>query len=145
MKETRLHNKLTISKLEIKSPPLDAEGGRIVSPSGEIAQIVSGRSFQYLAYIDFIADSNAPRGNHYHKEKEESLYVIKGKLIAIYEDVQSKDREKIILDTGDFVLVKSGCAHVYFPVEYTQLVEFSALPFDAADTYKYIVSESFDP
>ncbi len=131
-------SKVTIRKLETKSPPLDSNGGRILTPAGEIAQIVSGNSFNFLAYIEF-ENSKAPRGNHYHTVKEEFLYVIKGRLRAIYKDIDSGETEEVILETGDLINLKPQCAHVYFALEYTQTLEFSNFPYDPTDTQRYVL------
>lgn len=137
-----LLDKINIRRLEVKTPPLDENGGRIISQAGEIAQIVSGTSFKFLAYIEFEESGETPRGNHYHVNKEEFFYVVKGRLRAIYENLETKERAETVLETGDLVSVKPKCAHVYFPVEYTQLIEFSTGAFDPADTYKHVVAES---
>ena len=68
-------SKVAIHRLELKSPPLGPQGGRILTPAGEIAQIVSGPAFKYLAYLEFKADPTVPRGHHYHGVKEEFLYI----------------------------------------------------------------------
>lgn len=132
--------KVSIRKLNIKKPPLDNDGGRIITDAGEIAQIVSGEMYRYLAYIEFEENPNIARGNHYHDKKEEYLYIIKGNLKVIYEDVDNNERQEIILTTGDLVIVKPRCAHVYYPLSYTQAIEFSRDPFDPHDTYKYIIN-----
>ncbi|MBK9156418.1 MAG: hypothetical protein IPM25_19790 [Chloracidobacterium sp.] len=138
-----LSSKVSIQRLNTKEPPLGEDGGRIVSNAGEIAQIVSGGTgFRYLAYIDF-TESKFPRGNHYHRNKEEHMYLIRGGLIAVYEDIDSKERKQVTLTEGDLVSIKPMCAHVYFPIEYTQIVEFAADPFDSKDTEKYIVASDF--
>jgi|SRR5215213_178617 len=133
-------DKVKIRRLQVKKPPLDVDGGRILTAAGEIAQIVSGVSFKFLAYIEFNADRFAPRGNHFHRNKIETFYVIKGRLEAVYEDVETKQRFTTTLETGDLVTVLSGCAHVYYAHEYTQLVEFATGAFDASDTYPYHLS-----
>ena len=133
-----LKGKVIVKRLKIKSPPLK-NGGIFISPSGEIAQIVNGETFDFLAYIEFKYSPEHPRGNHYHTKKEEFLYIIKGKLRAIYLNIDDGEREELVLETGDLVNVKPRCAHVYYPMEYTQTLEFSSSIFDPLDINKQIV------
>ena len=134
---TLLSGAVTIRRLETKPPPLDALGGRILSPSGEIAQIVSGATFRYLAYLEFLPDPAAARGHHGHRLQEEYLYVIRGDLLAIYEDAATGERAETFLGAGDLINVRPGCAHAYVAQAYSQLLEFSPTPFDYSDTYRY--------
>ncbi|MBN8582494.1 MAG: cupin domain-containing protein [Anaerolineae bacterium] len=133
------NRKVFVRKLEVMEPPLPKSGGRVHNSSGEIAQIINDFEIKYIAYIDFIEDSKTPRGNHYHQEKDEYLYIIKGKLKAIYVDIETEEREEFLFETGDIINTKPKCAHVYFPLEYTQLLEFSPNVYDPSDTRKYIV------
>jgi mannose-6-phosphate isomerase-like protein (cupin superfamily) len=77
-----LNNKVFIRKLDVKNPPLDALGGRILLETGEIAQIINGEKFQYLAYIEFSGNYEIQRGNHYHHSKDEYLYIVKGRMCS---------------------------------------------------------------
>lgn len=136
-----LLSKVSVKKLEIQSPPLDSEGGRILTPAGEIAQIINGTSFNFLAYIEFQYNPKAPRGNHYHEVKNEYLYIVKGRLRAIYHDVDSGIQKETFLEAGNLINIKPRCAHVYFALEYTQAIEFSPNIFDPHDTKKYLVEK----
>jgi hypothetical protein len=135
-----LGDKLLIRNLEIKSPPLDDLGGRLVLPSGELAQITTGKPFRFLAYMEFLANPDSPRGNHYHKFKEEFLYIVKGRLYAIFEDVETGHRRNLTVSTGDLINIKPFCAHVYFAQEYTQGIEYSPGDLDLSDTYRHVIS-----
>lgn len=132
-----LLSKVSIKKLEIQSPPIASEGGRILTPAGEIAQIINGTSFIFLAYIEFQNNPQAPRGNHYHEVKNEYLYIVKGRLRAIYHDVDSGAQKETFLESGNLINIKPRCAHVYFALEYTQAIEFSPNIFDPNDTKEY--------
>jgi len=134
-----INNKVFIRNLEVQQPPLSRAGGRITSPAGEIAQIANGMEIKYIGYLEFKNDSSLRRGNHYHLNKEEFLYIISGKLRAIYKDIETGVAQDVIVRTGDLINIKSGCAHVYIPLEYSQAIEFSASEYDIADTHKYLI------
>ncbi len=132
--------KFSIKTLGEYTPPLTSPlttGGRIVTPAGELAQVVNGDVIKFLAYVEFKENIDAPRGNHYHELKEEMLYIIKGRVRAIYKDIDTNETDDVVLKTGDLACVKPRCAHVFFPLEYTQAVEFSATTYDPTDTHKY--------
>lgn len=134
-----INQKVFISHLDIMPPPLPRSGGRVVSTVGEIAQMPDFISVKHLAYIDFKENPNIIRGNHYHLDKDEYLYVIKGKLKAIYEDIETKEREEFLFITGDLINNKPKVAHAFIPLEFTQLIEFAPTIFDPIDTIKYKV------
>ena len=134
-----IDDKIVVKKLEIQQPPISSIGGRIFTPAGEIAQIMSGLLIKYIAYIEFNNDPELRRGNHYHKDKEEFLYIIKGKLKAIYKDLDTETIKELILETGDLIYIKPRCAHVYVPLEYTQAIEFSPFEYDPKDTHKHFL------
>ncbi len=112
-----------------------SEGGRITTEAGELAQVVNGEEFRFLAYIEFKGD--APRGNHYHVLRTEFLYVIAGSLTAHYVDLEDDDRASMRLDAGDLVRVEPRCAHAYAANGYTQAVEFANVLYDPADTIRF--------
>lgn len=129
--------KVQIRRLPITSPPLPETGGRIQTPAGELAQVVNGPTFRHLAYMEFLPDSSKPRGNHYHREKTELLYIISGRLRAVYKDLESEERLEVELHPGDLVTVAPHCAHAYYALEHSQAVEMAEHPFDPTDTYPY--------
>jgi uncharacterized RmlC-like cupin family protein len=137
-------SKVSVRHLPVYTPPLKGfleEGGRIKQPAGELAQITNGGSFQYLAYIEFNIDAPVLRGNHYHEIKEEFLYILTGKLRAVYKDIDTDDMEEITVSAGDLITIQPRCAHVYFPIEYSQAIEFSASLYDPQDTLKYVLAD----
>src|SRR5258706_1590236 len=105
-------------------------GGRIISSNGEMSQISNGIPFVFLLYIEFLMHPNKIRGNHYHQKKDEFMYIIKGRLRAVYEDIDTNERQSMILEEGALVNVKPRCAHIYIPLEYTQAIEFSPNEYD---------------
>lgn len=116
-----------------------AHGGRILGTAGEAAQLVNGEAFRYLAYLEFLPAAGVARGNHYHQRKHEYLYVLQGHLCAWYHDIDSGQAAEVAIATGDLVQTQPRIAHAYLPLVYSQAVEFAATPFDAADSYRYIL------
>src|SRR5438552_16535572 len=83
---------------------------RLLLPQGELAQFYDGEEpMRYLAYIELRA--GAVRGNHYHKIKEEWIYMIQGEAALVIENVESKTRETTPLQAGDLAIIPPGIAH----------------------------------
>lgn len=109
---------------------------RMLLPQGELAQVHDGE--EAMHYIAFIAlQQGTARGNHFHKVKEEFLYLLRGALILLLEDVQTKARESVPLQAGDLVVIPPGVAHTLRVTESGDAVEFSPARFDAGDIYRY--------
>lgn len=135
------NNKVEIRTLPITPAPTPPGGGRIMTPSGELAQVINGQTFRFLAYLEFIPGMAKPRGNHYHTNKTESLYIIGGKLRAVFKDLDTGDTVSRHLSAGDLITIKPGCAHVYFAEEYSQAIEISDTAYNPDDTTAYIIQE----
>lgn len=141
IESTFLAGKVLKSSLPVVQPPFGPDAPtlkRMPLPQGELAQFYDADGpIRYLAFIELRAGS--VRGNHYHKIKEESLYVIQGQLLLVVEDLESKGRETVGLGAGDLVLIPAGIAHALRITESGQAVEFSPSRFDAADIHKFPV------
>ncbi|WP_089017414.1 cupin domain-containing protein [Micromonospora coriariae] len=135
-------DKVQLRRLPVTTPPIPPGGGRVQSPAGELAQLVNGDSYQFLAYLEFRPDATKPRGNHYHAHKTETLYLISGRVRAVYHDLDSGERARMTLEPGDLVTVQPRCAHVYYALEHSQAVELANRPYDPADTHPYEVTET---
>jgi hypothetical protein len=109
---------------------------RLLLPQGELAQVHdSEEGIRYLAVIE--TRSGSVRGNHYHKIKEERIYVLQGELLVLVEDVETKARASVPLKTGELLLIQTGIAHLLRTVEPGQAIEFSNTRFDAADIFPF--------
>src|SRR5689334_3706058 len=107
---------------------------RLMLPQGELAQFYDGdEGIRYIAQIELQAGS--VRGNHYHKVKEEWIYLMSGEVNLIVEDLETKARESTFLVTGDLAFVKTGVVHALQVTKSGQAIEFSAARFDPADIY----------
>ncbi|MCX6922950.1 MAG: cupin domain-containing protein, partial [Verrucomicrobia bacterium] len=97
---------------------------RLFLPQGELAQVYDAdEGIRYLAVVETLA--GGARGNHYHKVKEEWIYLLHGEVQVLVEDVQTKARASVSLRTGDLVLIPTGIAHLMRTVEPGQAIEFS--------------------
>jgi uncharacterized RmlC-like cupin family protein len=132
--------KVSVRRLPDVAPPIPEGGGRIVTPAGELAQIVNGAPFRYLAFLEFQPDPNASRGNHFHASKTEHLYIVDGLVRATYLDLDSTEAAEVDLRAGDLVAVSPRCAHAYVALAHSHAVEFSALTYDPADTIAYVMT-----
>jgi dTDP-4-dehydrorhamnose 3,5-epimerase-like enzyme len=130
-------DKVSVRRLPLVVPPIQEGGGRIMTDSGELTQIVNGEVFRFLAYLEFKPDAVTPRGNHYHANKVEHLYVIRGRLRGVYRDLDTGETAELEFTEGDLVSVNTRCAHVYFALEHSQAVELSAETYDPTDVIPY--------
>lgn len=111
------------------------EEHRITEERGELAQIVNDECFRHIVYLEL--KPGFFRGKHYHLRREEVFYVVSGKVKAVFEDIETTERLEKILSAGDKVMILPKCAHVFFSVEYSQLLHYSKDKYDPADTYPY--------
>jgi mannose-6-phosphate isomerase-like protein (cupin superfamily) len=109
---------------------------RLLLPQGELAQIYdAAEGIRYLAVIE-LQEGNT-RGNHYHEVKEEFVYVLRGEVLLVAEDIASKARESVRLQAGDLAFIQTRVAHALRVVQPGLAVEFSGARFDGADIYRY--------
>ena len=75
---------------------------------------------------------------HYHKIKDEVLYIRKGRLMVWYSEEEDLTKSKsVILEPGDNFYVKPGLKHQMMGIEDTEMFEFSTQHFDE-DSYRVI-------
>ncbi len=109
---------------------------RLLLPQGELAQVYNAdEGIRYMAVVE--TRVGFARGNHYHKVKQERIYVLRGEVVAIVEDIQTRARAEVPLRTGDLLLIQPGIAHALQTVEPGQAIEFGQVCFDAADIFTY--------
>jgi quercetin dioxygenase-like cupin family protein len=109
---------------------------RLFLPQGELAQVHDSEDgVRYMAVIE--ARVGNVRGNHYHKVKEERIYLLQGELVVLVEDIQTKERASVSLQTGDLLLIQTGVSHLLRTVEPGQAIEYSQARFNPADTFPY--------
>lgn len=116
-----------------------------MSNAGELAQIVNGDPFRFMAYIEFRPYGETLRGNHFHEQKTEFLYVISGRLTAHYIDLENDETLTIDLTGGDLVTIEPRCAHAYRALEHTHAIEFTKTVYNPTDTFPYKVYSGGEP
>ena len=113
---------------------------RLMLPQGELAQVHDGEpGIRYLAYIELV--DGAVRGNHFHKAKNESLYIIRGRIELVVEDASAGQRESLSLESGDLVFIPVPIAHAFRTVEPGHALEFSTTVYDRSDVYPFALIE----
>jgi mannose-6-phosphate isomerase-like protein (cupin superfamily) len=133
-------DKLAIRALPIiEGPPPTpvTTGGRIRLPAGEFVQVLNGEVARFVALLEFKVGDGLTRGNHFHERKSEALYVVSGRLEAIFVDVDSGERIERTLAPGDLARVAPRLAHTYRAIEPALAIETSASPFDPADVVPF--------
>jgi hypothetical protein len=109
---------------------------RLLLPQGELAQVHdSDEGIRYMAVIE--ARVGSVRGNHYHKIKEEWIYLMQGRLEVVIQDIQTSERASVPLAIGDLIFIQTRIAHALQTAEPGQAIEFSAARFDAADIFPF--------
>lgn len=109
---------------------------RLLLPQGELAQIHNGGSaIRYLAWIAL--QDGGVRGNHVHRRKDESIYLIAGGLRLVVEDPGTGERAELMLKAGDRVHIPPGIAHALQPVGDGHALEFAPDPLDPTDTFPH--------
>ena len=117
-------------KPEGEAPPVK----RLLLPQGELAQFhSSSEGMRYVAYAELRA--GAVRGNHYHKFKQEWIYIISGRLSLLLKDIESGLSDTLTLAGGDLAFIPTGVAHALHVQESGHAIEFSPSAFDPADSF----------
>lgn len=112
---------------------------RLLLTQGELAQFFdSVEDVHYIAFIEL--RTGTTRGNHYHKRKAEFIYILRGSLTLLLEDVGSKERQSLAMHPGDRVWISPGVAHTLCVADAGDAVEFSPNQFDPEDVYRYPLS-----
>ena len=139
---TFLNSKVCKQSFPALRLPLEPEAPalrRLLLPQGELAQIYNAdQGIRYIAFIELLPGQ--VRGNHYHKVKEELVYVIRGEVLLSVADIETKASASVALRAGDLAVIRVGVAHALSPMEPGQAIEFSGARFDAADIYKFPVA-----
>jgi len=136
--------KISLPVVQGRPQPKEPYLKRLLLPQGELAQFHSSpEGMRYLAYVELRA--GAVRGKHYHKFKEEWIYIISGEVSVVVEDIASRSRDTVTIASGDLVFIPTGVAHALHVKESGQAIEFSPVAFDPADSYAYNLDSSIAP
>src|SRR6266481_5829369 len=126
----------TLPLVQPSSTPDSRSPKRLLLPQGELAQFYDGEAgIRYIAQIELQAGS--VRGNHYHKVKQEWVYIMSGEVTLIVEDLESKARETTLLLAGDLAFLQTCVVHALQVTKSGQAIEFSTSRFNPADIYRH--------
>ena len=131
--------KTSLPQVQPPSGPDSPTLKRLLLPQGELAQFYdSPEGIRYIAFIELNAGN--PRGNHYHKIKEEWVYVIRGELTLLVLDLATNASAETALAAGDLVRISTQVVHTLKVIQPGQAVEFSSARFDPADIYRHVLA-----
>ncbi|HBA53413.1 MAG TPA: hypothetical protein DCZ04_02885 [Syntrophorhabdus aromaticivorans] len=100
---------------------------------GEFVQVSSREDIGHVAF--FQIREGFSRGGHYHAVKEEAFYIVKGKIRAIFLDMESRAQEEHILTKGQKIRIQPNCAHIFQGLEESLVIEYSPQYYDKEDAY----------
>jgi mannose-6-phosphate isomerase-like protein (cupin superfamily) len=110
---------------------------RLLEKRGELALISDGMTINHLGYFSLGKGNGYFRGRHYHKNKVEHFYIISGSLTVLLMDVDSKEKEEILITAGNRLTIFPFRAHVFYAREFSQAIEYYASPYDPTDDFSY--------
>jgi|WetSurMetagenome_2_1015567.scaffolds.fasta_scaffold71083_4 dTDP-4-dehydrorhamnose 3,5-epimerase-like enzyme len=120
--------------IELLPVAKDVDGAkRWEEEKGEFAQISAGEKICHIAV--FTVKAGFWRGRHYHEKKDETFYVIDGKISAVFIDLDTNEKEERIIAKGHRLRVKPRCWHVLYGIDDASVVEYSPQPYDKTDAY----------
>lgn len=104
-------------------------------PKGDTAYINPEDDVKFTGIIEFVPGTGI-RGNHYHKNKLEILYIISGKLKALYWEADNPDKiTEVIHAKGDKITIAPYVGHGFEAIEHTIALEIITTKFDMSDTF----------
>jgi dTDP-4-dehydrorhamnose 3,5-epimerase-like enzyme len=105
---------------------------------GEFVQISYREEIRHVALFEI--KRGFSRGGHYHEKKEEVFYVVRGKIKAKMMDLDTHHEEERLFETGDRIRIEPRCAHLFYALEDTLVVEYSPQIFEPEDSFKIDLS-----
>jgi len=85
------------------------------------------------AVLEFLPSAGI-RGNHYHLNKNETMYIIDGKMKLFCWIPSQSEIKEFIVERGDLITIKPQLGHAYQALEKSLAFEVSSLPYDPKDT-----------
>ena len=81
-------------------------------------------------------------GNHYHHYRE-TFYLLKGEADYTFENIETKEREKIHLKKGERITIEPGIAHKATFLEDTIMIEGTQWPYISKEVndQEYILND----
>jgi dTDP-4-dehydrorhamnose 3,5-epimerase-like enzyme len=101
---------------------------------GAFAQICYREEARHIAF--FTLKKGAWRGMHHHEKKDETFYVVGGRIRAVFVDLDTGERQECTLVRGDRLRIKPRCWHVFYGIDEASVVEYSPQVYDKEDAYR---------
>ena len=133
-----LGGKVKVQTLELTNQPATRKEvrARLISPGGEMAVLTDGQvPIRHLSYIEF--RSGKPRGNHFHRLRNEWFYLVRGQVTVVVQDTTTGERLQFPMGPGDLAFISPLIAHVLVPTTEGDGIEYAAEPFDPADVIRH--------
>ena len=127
-------------KIQIEELPVTDEfvrQKRLIQDRGELALIEDGKSFQHLGYFSLKKGKGYYRGGHYHRKKVEHFYVVSGRILVRFVDLDSGERSQVFLEEGQRVTIYPNCAHRFEAEKEAQVIEYYNSIYDPEDDIHY--------
>lgn len=105
IRKTRLSKIFTLQARENPEKP-----GRSIMDVWDIHKPLLKNFKNNYSYIVTLREKGNTAGNHYHKDQQELIYPIMGTLKIALENIESKEREEILLDAAKHQVI-------YFPAK----------------------------
>lgn len=134
----------TCGKLFYMEPRRDPNkpGRELIVTFNEKFHIIPNFEVKYSYYVRYLENRNCS-GNHYHEKKQEISILIHGSGTAILEDIETKVREKIFLDSKDYSMlyINSKVAHKFIANEAGTIeLVLATNPNNNEDEFKYEIN-----
>lgn len=127
-------NKVVIERLPVTR---DVPGEkRWEEERGVFVQIMYREEARHLAIFEI--REGFSRGNHYHTRKEEIFYIFRGRLRALFVDMDTFEREERTVETGDRIRLMPRCGHTFYGLEDTLVVEYSPQVYEKEDSFPFV-------
>ena len=127
-------------KIQIEALPVTDEfvrQKRLIQDRGELALIEDGKLFQHLGYFSLKKGKGYYRGGHYHRKKVEHFYVVSGRILVRFVDLDSGERSQVFLEEGQRVTIYPNCAHRFEAEKEAQVIEYYNSIYDPEDDIHY--------
>jgi dTDP-4-dehydrorhamnose 3,5-epimerase-like enzyme len=127
-------------KIQIQTLPITEKfmgQKRLIQDRGELALIEDGKPFQHLAYFSLKKGKGYYRGGHYHRNKVEHFYLVRGKIRVHLVDLDSKMKSTVTLQEGQLATIFPNCAHRFEAEEEAQVIEYYNSMYDPDDDVPY--------
>ena len=97
-----------------------------VDERGEITNVIDAR---IQSVIMVTSKAGAIRGNHYHKQQVQYVYLMSGKFQFLTKDVASDGPiESVVIEAGDLVTTQPMVAHTMHFLEDSVFLAFGTTP-----------------